>query len=298
MDALRDLETLVAVVEEGSLTSAARRLGRSLQAVSRSLQELERAHGSTLIVRTTRTSRPSAAGLRYYQRIKGALSELELARTELAEEAHKLTGRLRVNAPTLFGPQYVAPLAAEFLQRHPHLSLSLDLGDEYRDPAESGADVTIRIGEIPDSRLVARRIGTIRRVVFAAPGYLAEHGRPAHPRDLTKHDCVIRTGVEHPARWRFFDRNGKVINVSVAGRFDSNQVAAVNAGAAGGMGIGVAAFWQIRNWLDAGMVEVLLSDYELSPLPLHAMWLKTRMLPQRTRLLVDFLAARLGNEKL
>lgn len=298
METLRDLETLVAVVEEGSLTGAARRLGRSLQAVSRSLQELERTHGSTLIVRTTRTSRPGAAGLRYYQRIKSALSELELARTELAEEAHKLTGRLRLNAPTLFGPQYVAPLVAAFLRRHAHLSLSLDLSDEYHDPAGSGADVTIRIGETPDSRLVARRIGTIRRVVFAAPGYLAEHGRPAHPRDLTKHDCVVRSGMVHAGRWSFSDRNGKAIDVSVTGRFDSNQVAAVNAGVAGGMGIGIAAFWQIRNWLDAGKVETLLPDYELAPLPLHAMWPKTRSLPQRTRLLVDFLAARLGNEKL
>ena len=95
------------------------------------------------------------------------LSELELARTELAEEAHRLTGRMLINAPTLFGPQFVAPLAAEFLQRHPQLELSLDLSDEYRDPVETGADVTIRIGETPDSRLVARRIGTLRRVVFA-----------------------------------------------------------------------------------------------------------------------------------
>ncbi|MFM0031086.1 LysR family transcriptional regulator [Paraburkholderia madseniana] len=294
MDALRDLETLVAVVEEGSLTNAARRLGRSLQAVSRSLQVLERAHGSTLIVRTTRTSQPSEAGMRFYERVKGALTELELARTELAEELHRLTGRLRINAPTLFGPKFVAPLAAEFLQRHPQLALSLDLSDEYRDPAETGADVTIRIGEMPDSRLVARRIGTLRRVVFAAPDYLAEHGRPSHPRDLAKHDCVVRTGVPHPGRWVFTSPDGNEIAVNVAGRFDSNQVAAVNAGVLGGMGVGVAAFWQIQEWVEAGKAEVLLTDFQLTPLPLHAMWTRTRRLPQRTRLLVDFLAVKLG----
>ncbi|NPT56259.1 LysR family transcriptional regulator [Paraburkholderia elongata] len=294
MDALRDLETLVAIVEEGSLTSAARRLGRSLQAVSRSLQVLERVHGSTLIVRTTRTSQPSAAGMRFYERVKGALTELELARTELAEEAHRLTGRLRINAPTLFGPQFIAPLAAEFLQRHPQLELSLDLSDEYRDPAETGADVTIRIGETPDSRLVARRIGTLRRVVFAAPAYLAEHGRPSHPRDLARHDCVVRTGVPNPGRWVFTSSDGHEITVNVAGRFDSNQVAAVNAGVLGGMGVGIAAFWQIQEWVESGRVEVLLADFQLTPLPLHAMWARTRRLPQRTRLLVDFLAVKLG----
>lgn len=293
MDALRDLETLVAIVEEGSLTSAARRLGRSLQAVSRSLQMLERAHGSTLIVRTTRTSQPSTAGMRFYERVKGALSELELARTELAEEAHQLNGRLHVNAPTLFGPKFVAPLAAEFLQRHRQLTLSLDLSDDYRDPAETGADVTIRIGETPDSRLIARRIGTLRRVVFAAPAYLAEHGRPAHPRDLLKHECVVRTGGPHPGRWLLSAPGGDEIAVTVSGRFDSNQVAAVNAGVLGGMGIGVAAYWQIQEWVEAGSVEVLLPDFQLAPLPLHAMWVKTRRLPQRTRLLVDFLAVKL-----
>jgi DNA-binding transcriptional LysR family regulator len=298
MDTLRDLETLVAVVEEGSLTRAARRLGRSLQTVSRSLLDLEQAHATTLIVRTTRTSTPSEAGLRFYERVKSALSELELARTELAEEAHRLTGRLRINAPTLFGPQYIAPLAAEFLQRHPALALSLDLAEEFIDPVESGADVTIRIGEIPDSGLVARRIGTIRRVVFATPGYLAERGRPAHPADLARHDCVTRTGVAHPGRWSFTARDGSRIEVNVKGRYDSDKVAAVNAGVAGGLGIGVAAYWQIREWLEAGRVELLLGDYSIEPLPLNALWTRTKKLPQRTRLLIDFLAATLGNEKL
>jgi len=298
MDALRELETLVAVVEEGSLTSAARRLGRSLQAVSRSLQMLEKSHGATLIVRTTRTCHPSPAGVKFYQRVKGAFAELELARTELAEEAQQLSGRLRVNAPTLFGPRYVAPLVGEYLQRHAGVTLSLDLTDDYRDPSETGADVTIRIGETPDSRLVARRLGTIRRVAFAAPGYLAERGRPLRPQDLAQHACVIRTGLPHPARWTFRSRQGEEIAVNVAGRFDSNQVAAVNAGVLAGMGIGLAAFWQIRDWLEAGRVELVLPDYEPAGLPLHALWLRTRKLPARTRLLIDFLAARLINERL
>lgn len=298
MDALRELETLVAVVEEGSLTSAARRLGRSLQAVSRSLQMLEKSHGATLIVRTTRTCRPSPAGVRFYERVKGAFAELELARTELAEEAQRLAGRLRVNAPTLFGPAYVVPLAAEFLQRHPGLALSLELTDDYRDPSESGADVTIRIGETPDSRLVARRLGTIRRVAFAAPSYLAQHGRPLRPQDLSSHACVLRTGLPNPSRWTFRSRQGDEIAVNVAGRFDSDQVATVNAGVAAGMGIGLAAFWQIRDWLEAGQVELVLPDYEPAGLPLHALWLRTRKLPARTRLLIDFLAARLMNERL
>ncbi|CAB3777466.1 HTH-type transcriptional regulator DmlR [Paraburkholderia caffeinitolerans] len=298
MDALRELEVFVAVVDEGSLTRAARRLGRSLQAVSRSLQLLEQTHGTTLIVRTTRSCVPSEAGMRFYERVKVALSGLELARTELAEEAHRLTGRLRVHTSTLFGPKYIAPLVAEYLQRHPSLELSLALSEEFVDPVESGADVMIRIGEIPDSGLVARRIGTIRRVAFAAPRYLAEHGRPAHPADLARHECVIRSGNAHAARWSFTSRDGRKIDVNVKGRFESDQVSGVNAGVANGLGIGVAAYWQIRDWLDAGLVELLLTDYAIESMPLNAIWARTKKMPQRTRLLIDFLAAALSNEKL
>lgn len=298
MDALRDLESFMAVVEEGSLTKAARRLGRSLQAVSRSLQALERSHGTTLVARTTRTSHPSAAGMRFYERIKGALAELELARIELSEESHKLTGQLRVDAPSLFGPRYIAPIAAEFMQRHPGLDLTLELADDFRDPVEGGADITIRLGDTPDSRLVARRLGSIRRVAFAAPSYLASHGWPRHPQDLAGHECVVRTGVPHSSRWSFKTLRGEDIAVNVSGRFHSDHVAAVNAVVVSGLGVGLAAFWQIRDLLDTGQVELVLPEYEPPPLPLHALWPRTRKLPARTRLLIDLLVARLASERL
>ncbi|WP_242538878.1 LysR family transcriptional regulator [Trinickia acidisoli] len=298
MQSLRELETFVAIAEEGSLTGAARRLGRSLQAVSRGLQTLEGAMGATLVLRTTRTSQLSAAGERFYSRVKAILADLEIAQTELAEDAQRLTGRLRVNAPTLFGPRYVVPLIAEFLQRHPELTVAVALADEFNDPATSGADVTVRIGETPDSRLVARKLADVRRVTFASVSYLAAHGQPRTPEDLASHACVVRTGVANPYRWNFTARAGTPASVTVAGRFESDQVAAVNAAVIGGLGVGLAAFWQIRDALEADRVRIVLPEYEPAPLPLFALWLRTHKMPARTRLLIDFLAARLAGEKL
>ncbi|KAA0088948.1 LysR family transcriptional regulator [Paraburkholderia sp. T12-10] len=298
MQSLRELETFVAIAEEGSLTAAALRLGRSLQAVSRGLQTLEATLGATLVVRTTRTSQLSEAGERFYARVKAVLADLEIAQTELAEDAKRLTGTLRINAPTLFGPQYVVPLIAEFLQRHPDLRAAVSLEDEFSDPASSGADVTLRIGAPSDSSLVARKLADVRRVAFAATSYLAAYGTPRTPGDLASHACVVRTGVPHAHRWRFTARTGKEITVTVAGRFESDQVAAVNAAVAGGLGIGLAAFWQIRDAVDADRVRIVLPDYEPAPMPLCALWVRPRRMPARTRLLIEFLAARLAGEKL
>lgn len=298
MQSLRELETFVAIAEEGSLTGAARRLGRSLQAVSRGLQTLEGQMGATLVLRTTRTSRLSAAGERFYGRVKAILADLEIAQTELAEDAQRLTGRLRLNAPTLFGPRFIVPLVSEFLLRHPDLNASVTLSDEFSDPATSGADVTVRTGTTPDSRLVARKLANVRRVAFASASYLAMHGHPRTPDNLVAHACVVRTGVPNPYRWNFIARTGGEVSVAVAGRFESDQVAAVNGAVLGGLGVGLAAFWQIRDAIDAGHVSIVLPEYEPEPLPLFALWPRTRKMPARTRLLIDFLAARLAGEKL
>ena len=288
-----DLRVFLTLAREGNLTAAARRLDRSLQAVSRSLQGLEREAGTLLVARTTRQCRLTAAGEQFYTRIKQVLADLAMARTELAEYATTVSGRLRICGPTLFGPRYIAPLVAAFLARYPQLTASLDLSEEYDDPATSGADVTIRIGETPDANLIARRLGTIRRVTFASPAYLEARGRPLRPADLKHHDCVVRSALPEASLWRYSRKRGVEESVQVRGRFESNSTAAINAAVASGLGIGRAAYWQIGELVQQRRVELILTDYELSPLPLQALWLPTRRLPARTRLFVEFLATRL-----
>lgn len=296
MFSLRDLEVFLAIGEAGSLTAAAEHLGRSLQAVSRSLQSLEAQVGTTLITRTTRTLRFTPAGERFRERLQDIFAELEAARAEVAEEAHQLRGKLRISASTIFGATYVMPLVSDFLKMHPGLSAALELADEFLDPVKGGIDITLRIGETPDSRLVARRLAWVRRVLFAAPAYLEQHGRPDTPADLAGHECVIRTNAAHPRLWRFQSPGQEEIAVAVNGRIQANRADAVNQAVACGMGIGLATLWQIRPLLEAGKVERLLTAYEPTPAPLNALWVRAPRLPARTRRFIDFLAERFADE--
>ncbi|WP_322012036.1 LysR family transcriptional regulator [Paraburkholderia sp. J12] len=296
MLSLRDMEVFITISEVGSLTAAAQRLGCSLQAVSRSLQSLEAEVGATLIARTTRTLRLTPAGERFRERLQDIFAELEAARTEVTEETHQLRGTLRISAATLFGPAYIVPLVSEFLTMHPGLSAVLEFEDEFRDPVKRGVDITIRIGDTPDSRLVARRLASVRRVLFAAPGYLAQRGRPETPADLGEHDCVIRSNAAHPRLWRFQAPDQSEITVAVKGRVEANHADAVNRAVACGMGIGLATLWQIRPLLEAGKVERLLTAFEPTPAPLNVLWVRAPRLPARTRRFIDFLTERFADE--
>ncbi|HXA46402.1 MAG TPA: LysR family transcriptional regulator [Burkholderiaceae bacterium] len=293
MNSLRDLEVFIAIGDAGSLTAAAEKLGRSLQAVSRSLQSLETQMGTTLIARTTRTMRLTTAGERFRDRIKNILADLDAAATEASDEILQLQGRLHINASSQFGPAYVVPLISEFLSMHSSLTAKLDLDDDFNDPVTSSADVTIRIGELADSQLIARRLASVRRVLFASPRYLAKRGYPSVPQDLTQHDCVIRTDIDHPRIWRFIAQDRREILVNVNGRIEANHANAVNQSVVCAMGIGIASFWQVRPLLEAGQVELLLPDFQPPPMPLNAIWVRKKRLPARVRLFVDFLAERL-----
>ncbi|WP_207485154.1 LysR family transcriptional regulator [Arenibaculum pallidiluteum] len=297
MISLVDYRTFVAIVDEGHLTAAARRLGRSVQAVSRSLALLEKDLGVTLIRRTTRRLQPTAAGLAFHARICAALADIESARQEAASTEGEIAGSLRVGASTLFAPAFITPIAAAFMNRYPAVRIELDLADDYVDLIAASLDLAVRIGDLPDSRLVARKLGDLRRVVFAAPGYLARHGRPEEPSDLKRHDCVVRTAAQAPCSWRF-RVGGDTLAVEIDGRFRSSGAAVCNEAVALGLGIGYAPLWQVRPLLDAGRVELLLSDYEAEPTPVHVVWPAVPVLPARTRAFADILAARLAVERI
>ncbi|MFY3745339.1 LysR family transcriptional regulator [Anaeromyxobacter sp. Red801] len=292
---LADLEAFVAVVEHGSLTAAARAMGRSLQAVSRSLAALERDLGVELVRRTTRRSSPSAPGLAYYRRVRAALSDLDDARREAAEGHTEATGVLRVGASSLFGPGQVVPALAAFLERHPRLEADLQINDRFVDLIAAGLDVAIRIGSLSDSTLRARRIAALRQVYFAAPGYLARAGRPERPDDLARHACLVWTGYRRGASWPF-RVEGKDERVQVGGRLRTTSLTAAIEGAARGLGIGAATLWQVRAHLDRGALELVLTDFEPPPVPVHALWPASRTPPARTRLFVEFLAERFRAE--
>ena len=259
MASLKAYAAYVAVIECGNLTAAARRLGRSLQAVSRLLADLEQALGVQLIARTTRSCRPTAAGERFYERIRTVLADIDLARNEVVASAVEIDGSLRIGAPNQFGVRHLVPALAAFMARYPALNVELVLSDQLVDPQAAGLDLVLRFGHPADSTLRQHRLGTVRRVIYGAPGYFAQHGRPLHPRDLRRHECIVRSGVRGAETWRFHDKQG-ALAVRVNGRFRSDSIAACCEAAIQGAGVGRGLLHQVREAVGQGRLEVVLQD--------------------------------------
>lgn len=297
MDRIEDFQAFVAIVEKGSLTAAAKQLGRSLQSVSRSLAALEGDLGIELIARTTRHSAATEAGRAFYRRVAAALSEIEAAKLETSNRRSQAAGLLRITGGTSFAPLYIVPAVRAFLEAHPKVDIELDVSDGYLDLVGQGFDLAIRTGELPDSSLKARRLATLRRVVFATPGYFARHGRPRAPDDLIQHECIVRTAARDGNEWPFLV-GGRLKTVKVAGRFRSNGAWAANEAAVQGLGIANAPLWQVRSLVDLGAVELVLTRFEPPPVPVHAVWPSTKLLPAKTQLFVEYLGARLKEERL
>lgn len=295
---MEDIETFIAVIEAGSQTAAARRLGRSLQSVNRSLVALEKSVGVELVRRTTRRSFATEAGLAFYRRVKPAVAEIGAARLEAASRRDEPSGLLRIAAPVQFAAAFVVPAAAEFMRRYPRLSVDLKVSDQAVDVVGEGVDLAVRISDLPDSSLKARRLGQLRTVVYGAPGYFARHGRPRRPEELAQHQCVVRAfGPGETESWRF--RVGRQLKaVRVTGAFRTDNTASLHAAVCQGLGIGYGPFWQIRELVDRGALEIVLPAFETPRFPIHAVFPPSGMAPAKTRLFADLLAQRLKGERL
>ena len=297
MDRLTDIEAFLAVVEKGGLTAAARHLRRSLQSISRSLMTLERGIGVDLVRRTTRQSHPTEAGLAFYRRVKPAVTEIKDARLEAAHQQAELTGLLRVGGPAMFAAAHIVPVICELVERHPKIEIELKVSDREVDLVAERLDIAVRIREMRDSTLKARRLGELRVVAFGAPSYFAKHGRPKHPDELARHECVVRLTDGDAETWPFRIAGRRRL-VKVAGRVRSDNTAAANAAVACGAGIGFAPLWQVRDLVDRGEVEIILEDFEMARVPIHAVWLPTKVPLAKAQLFAECLVARLKREGL
>lgn len=289
MDSLHDLKLFLAIVEEGSQTAAARRHGCSLQAVNRSIAKLERELGVELVSRTTRRSVVTEAGSAFYERVKPAIEIIREAEAEAMDRRAQPAGLLRVASPRLFGAEFIVPAVAEYRVRHPEVAVHLALSDDPVDIVGGGFDVSIRMRHLPDSTLVARRIGRIRVVTFASPDYLRRRGRPASPEELRSHDCIRRTPAEE--RWPF-RMAGTDLGVPVRGGVVVDDATASRAAALAGLGIARGPHWQVHDLVEAGALELLLVDHEPPPLPVSAVLPPGRLRPAKTTLFLDVLKER------
>ncbi|MDT9599115.1 LysR family transcriptional regulator [Sphingosinicella rhizophila] len=288
---LLDVLAFVRVVETGAFSRAAERMGISKSILSRRVKRLEQQLGAHLLTRSAAGTQPTNVGQAYFERAANILAELEAAQEVVAESVTQIAGPIRLSAPFSFGTSYLAPALAEFAAEHPQVALDISFDDRHIDLAAGGFDLAVRIGALPDSALIARRIAPVRKHALASPGYLERRGRPAHPRDLGGHD-VLLYGNE---QWRF--RIGEAWeHVRVQPRLRADNGEMLRAAAEAGLGICILPSFIAAPAIEAGTLEVLLIDYPLEEAGLHAVMPPGRATTMRVRALIDFLAGRFGPE--
>ncbi|CAG9241019.1 LysR family transcriptional regulator [Paraburkholderia caribensis] len=292
MNRLDSMSILVAVVDSGSLSAAARRLGMPLATVSRKVAELESHLKTRLIQRTTRQLSLTEAGASYVAACRRILDEIAEAERAATGEYASPKGELVVTAPVVFGRLHVVPLVAEFLAHYPEIDVSLMLTDRVVHLMEERADVAVRIGELPDSTLMATRVGTVRRVVCASPAYLATHGVPVKPRDLAAHQCITFEVLASTRAWVFGGGKSEV-SVPVHSRFAVNTAEAAIAAAKLGVGLVRVLSYQVADAIRDNGLSIVLDTFESAPLPISLVHKGQAPLPLKLRAFLDFVAPRL-----
>jgi DNA-binding transcriptional LysR family regulator len=289
MDRFAAISAFVAVAERKGFAPAARQLGLSGSRVTRLVASLEERLGARLFQRTTRVVRLTDAGARFFERAQRLLADLDEAERMAEGERAAPAGRLVVTAPVMFGRLHVMPLIASYQRRYAGVQVELSLVDRIVNLVEEGIDVAVRIGLLGDSSEVARRVGWVRRVVAAAPAYLAERGAPREPEDLLQHDLVAFTGQTAADRWPFW-QDGQSREVTAKPRLIVNDAAAAVWSAANGGGLVMALSYQIAAEVRDGKLRLVLEDWEPPPVPVQLVYPSSRLLSAKVRALVDLAA--------
>ncbi|MEH2481321.1 DNA-binding transcriptional LysR family regulator [Nitrobacteraceae bacterium AZCC 2146] len=298
MDRVEAMRVFVAALDEGSLAGAGRRLARSPAAVSRAIAFLEQHVGAELLHRTTRSIKLSEAGERYASACRRILIDLEEADMSAADERTAPRGTLTVTAPPISGEEILGPIIDAYLDAYPAVSVNLILLDRYSNLVDEGIDVALRVAELPDSSMVAVRVGgDVKRVIVASPRYLAEHPRIDEPADLTKHRIVTTTHFGHDA-WVFPPAAGSSIARAVhfKPRLVVNSVRAALASAVDGHGVTRLYTYHVAERVQDGSLKIVLRNAEPLPLPVHLITPQGRTSVPKVRAFLDFAAPRLRAE--
>lgn len=288
MDKLAAMSAFTKVVASGSYAEAARRLGLTRSAVSKAVAELEQELGARLLDRTTRRVTPTEAGVAYHERCIAILAQVEETEAQISRLHDEPKGVLRVNAPMSFGTLYLSDAITSFMQRYGDLKVELSLNDRFIDPLEEGVDVTIRIGDLEDSSLIARRISSTDLALVASPGYLALLGEPQTPRDLTQHRALLYGHTIASQKWRLRD-GGAVITVPVNGCLASNNGDVLRDAAIAGLGIARLPVFLLCDGIRSGALKQVLQQHAPAPLAIHAVYAPNRYLAAKTRVFIDHL---------
>jgi DNA-binding transcriptional LysR family regulator len=287
MDRFEAMATLLAAVEEGSLSAASRSLGMPLATVSRRVSELEARLRTRLLVRTSRRLSLTEAGAAYVAACRRILDDVDEAERSAAGEYRAPRGDLTLTAPLVFGRTHVQPVILAFLQAYPEINVRLVLADQVMNLVEHHVDVALRIGRLPDSSLTATRAGTVRWVACGSPAYFAARGAPAAPGELQDHDCIAFDGLYAPAAWTFAGPGGEVA-LPMRPRFGVNTAEAAIDAAKAGAGVTRVLSYQAAEAVRTGELQLVLRDFEPEPLPVSLVYGGGPLLPQKLRAFLDF----------
>jgi len=290
MDKFEDIQAFVAVVDAGSFTAAAERLGSAKSAISRRVSALEERLGVQLLHRTTRVLNLTETGRSFYEHGTRILADLEEAEAAVQQEHGELRGTLRFALPLSFGVRHMCGPIATFSKLHPKVRFQLDLNDRRVDLIEENFDVAIRIGRLTDSSLIARRLFDVKAVVCASPHYLNVHGHPETPEDLQNHECLVYSNLADPRKWQYEDRDGNTGVAPIAAALTASSGDFLCNAAAHGMGIVIQPTFIASQAIRAGQLVPILTDYTFPISPAYAVYPPTRHLSYRVRALIDFLA--------
>jgi len=296
MSQIEEIRAFVTVVETGSLTQAADRLGIAVSAVSRRLKDLELRLGAALIQRTTRRLYLNEVGQVFYDRCKMVLDELEAAQQEVLNSGVALNGVLRISTPLSFGITHMSSAIAQFMHAHPEIRIEMDLSDKRVDLVAEGFDLAIRIGVLSDSSLIAKKITAVQKILCAAPDFLERYPVIATPQDLMDAPALIYSNDRSPTDWPYTDPDGKSGVLRVSPRFTASNGDVLREAAIAGLGITCMPNFLCYDAINNGLLRPVLVDYDWTGFDVFAVYPKTTILPKRTRAFVDFIAARYGKD--
>lgn len=295
MAELADMKLFVQTVITGSLSAAGRELGFSPAVGSKRLARLEASLGTLLLQRSSRRLSLTDEGSIYFERCQAILADVDEAEASIGRGAQGPRGVLRVSSPVALGRRWIGPAIAGFALDNPGVSVQLSLSDSVVDLIAGSFDCAVRIGGVEDSRLVARPLASNRRVVCAAPAYLARREAPQQPADLAQHDCIVMTpNLSGQADWRFQHKNGGAdtrTTVRVHGRMVTDNGDQAHDWALAGLGLIRRSFWDVKNELGSGQLVEVLTDWSDDNVPIQVVYASRRFLPARTRQFIDLLVA-------
>ncbi len=294
MNILTLMETFAVVVEVGSFTAAAERLGLSKSFVSKQVSLLEQDLGARLLYRTTRKLSLSEEGSQFYNHCKLIMAEAENACAEIMDSQSAPRGKIRITVPQSLIISGVSQLLIQFQHQYPDIDLNVIASGRVEDLVEEGIDIALRVGQLEDSSLLSRRLAECIFQVAASPEYVEKWGEPTQPADLTQHNCLIYGDSKSNRAWPFRMPSGESITVKVKGNLTSNDGTLVVDGMLNGLGIGFGPSFLFNEHVKEGSLQLLLTNYYQQPTSISALYPLSRNLPRRVRILIDFLAAKLS----